>query len=253
MCPERLDAVRITLSAYTASFRVPGFIGHQLTLPVPPLSTIYGLLSAAAGRWVEPHEVAWLAYCCDYVSKAFDLEVIIQVERKGIEKPPYVRSPPETRNVLQREFLFMPRLTLYLPSEWEKAFRTPRYVLLLGRTQDVAYVESIVRTSLEPVEEGEVSGVLLPFELILKNRGKVQAWLQNLPIAFTNEPHRRPLGMRIFGVVDAKTRSATVRAPGWLVRDPDGEVFVPLYRREWVENVLRRAAGEVGRTAAHAR
>lgn len=253
MCPERLDAVRITLSAYTASFRVPGFIGHQLTLPVPPLSTIYGLLSAAAGRWVEPHEVAWFAYRCDYVSKASDLEVIIQVERKGIEKPPYVRSPPETRNVLQREFLFMPRLTLYLPSEWEKAFRTPRYALLLGRTQDVAYVESIVRTSLEPVEEGEVSGVLLPFELILKNRGKVQAWLQNLPIAFTNEPHRRPLGMRIFGVVDAKTRSATVRAPGWLVRDPDGEVFVPLYRREWVENVLRRAAGEVGGAAAHAR
>ena len=79
--PENIEAVRIVLIAYTASFRVPAFVGYQLTLTVPPLCTIFGLLSAAAGRWVMPSEVEWLAYRCTYESKANDLEAIYTVER----------------------------------------------------------------------------------------------------------------------------------------------------------------------------
>jgi len=132
--PENIEAVRIVLIAYTASFRVPAFVGYQLTLTVPPPCTIFGLLSAAAGRWVMPSEVEWLAYRCTYESKANDLEAIYTVERsKPTEIPRFV-----TRNVIQREFLTLPTLTLYLPLEWETAFRQPRYTLLLGRTQDVA-------------------------------------------------------------------------------------------------------------------
>ena len=42
--------LRILIEGWTASFRYPAFIsGFQPTLPVPPLSTIYGLLSAAKG------------------------------------------------------------------------------------------------------------------------------------------------------------------------------------------------------------
>lgn len=234
-----ISAIRVVLTAYTASFRVPGFVGHQLTLPVPPLSTIYGLLSAAAGRWILPSDVEWLAYRCEYEGKATDLEVIIQMERKKPYQPPQPKVPPETRNILQREFLVMPRLTLYLPPEWEAAFRKPRYPLLLGRTQDVAAVESITRVTLEPVDEGEVSGVLLPLEVVMKSQNRVGAWLQNLPLAFTSEPYRQLLGMKIFGVVDARRRPALVLTPGWLVRDTADGATMPLYRREWVEDVLR--------------
>jgi len=236
-----ISAVRIVLTAYTASFRVPSFVGHQLTLPVPPLSTIYGLLSAAAGRWVLPDEVEWLAYRCDYESKAMDLEAIYQFDRKDEKAAPMPKLYPKTRTVLQREFLAMPRLTLYLPPEWEAPFRKPRYALLLGRTQDVASVESITPVTLEPVDEGEVSGVLLPLELVMNSKNRVGAWLHNLPIAFTAEPYRKLMGMTIFGVVDAKRRPAFVRASGWLVRDANDEAVVPLYRREWVEHVLRGA------------
>lgn len=230
-----IRAVRIVLTAYTASFRVPSFVGHQLTLPVPPLSTIYGLLSAAAGRWILPRDVEWLAYRCEYEGKAMDLEAIITVERPK----PTEAARLVGRNVLQREFLVMPCLTLYLPPEWEIVFRKPRYPLLLGRTQDVAGVESITPVILESVDEGEVSGVLLPLELVANSQNRVGAWVHNLPIAFTAEPYRQLLGMKIFGVVDAKHRPALVRTPGWLVRDADGGTVVPLYRREWVERVLR--------------
>lgn len=229
---QNLDAVRITVTAYTASFRVPYFVGHQLTLSVPPLSTVYGLISSAAGRWVSPHDVEWLAYRCEYESKAIDIEAIQTVERpKPADSPRFV-----ARNVKQREFLTMPCLTLYLPSEWGEFFQRPRYPLLLGRTQDLASVESIGVACLNPVSEGQVCGVLLPLEVILQNN--VSAWLHSLPIAFTEEPRRRVRGSAIFGVVDSNQRPATVKAEGWLVQDVSSGVVMPLYRWEWIERCI---------------
>lgn len=227
-----INALRLELTAYTASFRVPGFVAHQLTLPVPPLSTIYGLLSAAAGRWVSPDELEWLAYRCDYEGKATDLETIITVKWQDGPKV-------SDRNVLRREFLVLPRLTLYLPADWGQAFSHPRYHLLLGRTQDVATVESMAPVTLEPADEGETSGTLLPLELMVSNRNHINAWLQNLPIAFSGTPHRKLLGMRVFGVVDAKQSPALIRTPSWLVRDGQTGETLPLYRRSWVQDVLR--------------
>ncbi|MCS7224905.1 MAG: type I-B CRISPR-associated protein Cas5b [Armatimonadetes bacterium] len=236
-----MEGLRIILTAYTASFRVPGFVGHQLTLPVPPLSTIYGLLSAATGRWVSPDEVEWFAYRCDYEGKGTDLEAILTVERpRSAESARFVG-----RNVLHREFLVSPQLILYLPLEWEGYFRRPRYALLLGRTQDVASVYSIEITTLQPVSDGEMNGVLLPLEIILQNN--VQAWLHNLPIAFTNEPQRRLLGLKVFGVLDSKRRPATVYALNWLVKDTANGLIVPLYRWEWIVNVLHRPISKESR------
>jgi len=223
-----LQAVRIVLTAYTASFRVPAFVGHQLTLPVPPLSTIFGLLSAAAGRWIMPDEVEWLAYRCTYESKATDLEAIFTVERPR----PDEHARFVTRNVIQREFLTLPNLALYLPPDWENAFRQPRYTLLLGRTQDVAGVMSISLTGLRPVNAGTVSGVLLPFELVALNN--VSAWLQNLPIAFTDEPQRRPTRMHLFGIVDARRPADLREGNGWLAQDTQDGIILVLYRREWM-------------------
>lgn len=236
-----LNAIRVTLSAYTASFRVPSFVGHQRTLTVPPLCTVFGLLSAAAGRWILPNEVEWLAYRCEYESKAMDLEAIYQFDRASERAIPLPKPHPKTRTVLNREFLTMPSLTLYLTPDWEMPFRRPRYALLLGRTQDVAMVESIARVTLKVHSEGEVevSGVLLPVELIMQNNAP--ALLQNLPVAFTNEPHRQPLRMHVFGIVDAH-RPAKIRdAPKWLIRDEETNTTAPLYRREWIlrgENAL---------------
>ncbi len=238
-----LKGVRVELIAYTASFRVPSFVGHQLTLPVPPLSTIYGLLSAAAGHWVLPEEVAWLAFRCDYQSKAIDLEAIYQFERSDESALPTPKPYPKTRTVLKREFLTMPHLTLYLPSEWAAPFLRPHYTLLLGRTQDVASAESIVPVTLQPVDAGEVSGVLLPLELVVQNNAP--AWLHNLPIALTDEPRRRLLGMKVFGIVDAHRRPVSLRAPNWLVRDPHDGRVVPLYRQEWIVDVIQWPSGEV--------
>lgn len=239
---EGVKAVKIELIAYTASFRAPALVGHQLTLTVPPLCTVFGLLSAAAGRWIMPDEVEWLAYRCTYESKATDLEAIFTVERPQPTEP----ARFVTRNVIRREFLSMPHLILYLPPDWESVFRRPRYTLLLGRTQDVATVTSITFTDIYPVSTGIVNGVLLPFELVALNN--VSAWLQRLPIAFTEEPQRRPTRMHLFGVVDAHHPVELRNGDGWLVQDAqdkqDKNVLV-LYRKEWMLHG-EQTVGEVG-------
>lgn len=232
-----IEGIRIVITAYTASFCAPGLLSHQLTLPVPPLSTIYGLISAATGRWIAPDEVEWLAYCFAYEGKATDLEAIYTVKREKLDDTPKFAD----RNVLKREFLMMPRLNLYLPAHWERCFRRPCYSLLLGRTQDVASVESIERVCLHEVDQGMLRGVLLPREVIWSN--KVHAWLQNLAIAFTEDPNRRPLGKHIFGVVDWNQRPAQLNAPNWLIHDSDENITVPVYRSEWIRNVLQQPTG----------
>ncbi len=204
-----LDGIRVVLTAYTASFRVPHFVGYQLTLPVPPISTIYGLLAAAKGEWVAPDGVAWFAYRLEYEGQAFDVEAITQVERKKPDEAPQFAD----RNVLNRQFLVWPRLTLYLPADWADPFRRPRYQLLLGRTQDVATVET---------------------ELVGAVGGHGAVWLHSLPIALSAEPYRRRLGNHIFGVVDARGRPVLVRADGWLVRDTEIGTVLPVWRQEWI-------------------
>lgn len=234
-----LEGIRVVITAYSASFCAPGMLGYQLTLPVPPLSAIYGLLSAAAGRWVAPNEVEWLAYRFEYEGKATDLEAIITFERKKPDDIPTFAG----RNVIKREFLTNPCLTLYLPNCWEQSFRRPRYSLLLGRTQDVACVESIEPAQLQPVADGMLSGVLLPWEVIQNQQGRVHAWLQSLAIAFSDGAPRRPLGKHIFGVLDAHQRPSQVNAPNWLAHDPAQDHTVPVYRWEWIRNVLPRTPG----------
>lgn len=230
-----LDGIRVVLTAYTASFRVPAFVGHQLTLPVPPLSTVYGLLAAARGQWVAPDDVPWFAYRLEYEAQAFDLEAIIQVERQKPSESPQFTD----RNVLNRQFLVSPRLTLYLPPEWTEPFRRPRFHLLLGRTQDVATVESLTPVQLESVGEGCVAGVLLPLELVETVGGRGTVWLHNLPIALSAEPYRRRLGSHIFGVVDGRGQRIRVRADGWLVRDTETKVVLPIWKREWIKERIR--------------
>lgn len=229
-----LRGVAIELAGYTASFRVPGFLAYQLTLPLPPLSSVYGLLSAARGDWVTPTDVQWLAYTCDYATRAMDLEAIVTFERPKVTDV----ARPAQRNVIRREFLVYPRLTLYLPTTWDSAFRHPRFPLLLGRSQDVASVEAVRPVELSDADEGEAWGTLLPLHVAMESR--VPGLIHNLPIAFGPDPERRLLGVHPFTLLDAQIHRARVSAPGWLLLAPSGDRVIPVYRREWVESLIRR-------------
>lgn len=185
---------RIELSSWTSSFRYPNVIsGYQPTLEVPPISTVLGLMNACSGKYLEHHKLE-IGYYFTYQAKGVDLETIYQIE--GHEKG-YPKSQAKS-NVINREFLFDCRLFIYLKDERLKAcFETPYYQLVLGRSNDLATIESIKTLELEEVENaGYISGQLIPFQ-----GNFLPGLLQALPKYFTNTIPRRNIGTEAYSVI----------------------------------------------------
>lgn len=179
---------RIFIRGWTASFRYPAFIsGFQPTLPVPPLTTIFGLCSAAVGRLVKPEETA-VGYVFTSQGKAVDLETIYELG-----------DPLKAQtNVVRRELLFNPELVLYLSNrEMAKAFLRPHYPLLLGRSTEVVMVDEVREITLEEKTEATIGGTVIPFPT-KGFHGPIQA----LPMYFTDEIPRRAMGTRPFYLIE---------------------------------------------------
>src|SRR5205085_6132831 len=127
-----MKVARIYIRGWTASFRYPAFIsGFQPSLPVPPLSTIYGLLSAAKGVSVTPPDTR-VGYVFQSQGRAVDLEAIYELHDTPLRA---------NTNVVKRELLYEPELFLYVSDlAFVDYFRLPRYPLLLGRSTELAMV-----------------------------------------------------------------------------------------------------------------
>ncbi len=185
-----MKAVRVRISAWTASFRYGGFmIGFQPTLPIPPLSTVFGLISAAAGKIVTPHDT-FLAYTFRSHGRGTDLERILEIEPgKGGKW-----------NVIKREQLLFPEMVLYIDTSFEQAFRFPHYQLLLGRSTDLACVDSVDTVDLEVVSETQEfhfgRGIYTS-----PPAGYNLATMYALPVYFTDAIPRRAVGTRPFMMV----------------------------------------------------
>lgn len=184
---------RITLSAWTCSFRYPAFIvGYQPSLPVPPVSTLYGLISAAVGEWITPDHVD-IGYVFESHGTCVDLEAAYELsERLGFKQ-----------NVYKREFLFEPTLYLYVQDDKiAEAFRRPAYPLVLVRSSDIAMVTAVDDVELASVEGPiTVCGTLLPQSVA--GRGVIT---QALPTHFSEDIPRRALGTRVFSIVNKKLK-----------------------------------------------
>ena len=145
--------IRVKIRSWTASFRYPTFqSGYQPTLPVPPLSTIQGLLSAAKGEIVSFSDIPFIGYVLKSKGKGVDIERI------------HPLGKPET-DVIKREILIENILYLYLPEEWREYFIKPRFQLLLGRSSDIATVDKIEDVELERRRNVPLGGTVVPLAL----------------------------------------------------------------------------------------
>jgi len=147
-----VELIRVKITSWTASFRYPTFqSGYQPTLPVPPFTTIQGILSAAKGDIVYFDEIPFFGYVFRSQGKGIDLERM------------YALGKAET-DVMKREVLLNGELYLYLPREWKSYFKKPRFQLLLGRSSDLASVEEIKELKLEEEKDVPVGGTVVPVD-----------------------------------------------------------------------------------------
>ena len=201
-----MEVYKIDITSWTASFRYPNLIsGTQPTLEVPPISTVLGLINAAAGKYLH-HEHLQLGYYFEYEMEAEDLETIYQISSKEGRPTNNAKS-----NIIYRRFLYNNWLRIYTPDEQIANYLSkPYYQLLLGRMNDLATVEKIsTKESLEMVENAEsIRGQVIPFKHHLP--GQIQA----LPKYFTNEFPRKNLGTEPYSVIahHAKTYGTNVIA-----------------------------------------
>ena len=177
-----MEVLRILIEGWTASFRYPSFIsGYQPTLPSPPLSAVYGLISAAKGELVGPEDLS-IGYVFECESKAVDLETIYELS-------PNLKAKS---NVIKREFLFNPKLSLYLKDlSYEQYFKRPCYPLLLGRSTDLAMIKEIKKIELVDKENVLVGKTILPLEL-----EGAHGYVVPLPTHFTETIPRKAVGVK---------------------------------------------------------
>lgn len=178
-----MKALRILIKGWVTSFRYPAFIsGFQPTLPVPPLSTIYGLISAAKGDLVTPDDVS-VGYVFKHNGKAVDLETIYELS--GLKGK---------SNVIKREFLVDPEIYLYVDdTNYKKYFEHPHYPILLGRSTDLVNITEIKEVELEKKANTNLGKTILPFGL----KG-AYGTIQALPTHFTDTIPRKAVGTKPF-------------------------------------------------------
>ena len=187
-----MRVLKVIAEGLTTSFRYPHFMQQiHPTFPMPPPATIYGHICSALGEWFDPTGVRF-AYHFTYKGHVTDIEHIIML-RPARGKLPDTGIPKvlEGRvNPFERALLFEPRLTLYINRpEWEKAFKSPRYAVVLGRSQDLFTYRYVSAVELEQAEHAYFEHTLAPHDMALRTqRGVTMLMPRFLDYAHNRSP-----------------------------------------------------------------
>jgi len=163
--PQPVRAVRVELYAPIASFRDPLFPGLTRCLPVPPPSTVRGMLAAATGATSEPAVFGMTAWAEGHGT---DTETYHPVAADGSQPAigGRVRFGKGGATAKDRPFLAGVHLTLWLPgpdgARLAAALRRPVHALRLGRSQDLVHPVAATEVTLLPATTALVGHALAP-------------------------------------------------------------------------------------------
>lgn len=156
-----MDSVlQIQFSGWTATPRMPFVLsGNSICLHTPTYSSLLGVIGCCLGRVVNASEVqVGFRYSFDSIAK--DLETRQRLQFDGKRIMPHAKGT----DAYWREFHTGPKLTLWLNRlDWEPYFLNPVGTPSLGRSQDILKIEAVNKIEVSPVEEGYISGCMLPF------------------------------------------------------------------------------------------
>lgn len=164
-----MRVLKIVAEGITTSFRYPHFMQEeQPSFAMPPPATLYGHVTSALGEWFDPTGVQF-AVRFQYQQTAEEVETTYLLkEAGGRSKLPDSNIPKVLEgnaNPFRRHILFFPRLTLYIDRpEWEGAFRSPRYAVVLGRSQDLFTYRQVEIIELQRTDHAYLEHTLLPYD-----------------------------------------------------------------------------------------
>jgi CRISPR-associated protein Cas5t len=227
-----MEVYRINITSWTASFRYPNIIsGIQPTLEVPPLSTVLGLMNAAAGQYLK-HQNLKIGYFFKYEAKAEDLETIYQYKAvkdsktKRFKKDQYgnfiVANKNITSNIVLRHFLFNNQLSIYLTNdELIEFFKSPYYQLVLGRSNDLATIESIEKVNLIAKSNAtKIRGQIIPL-----TGNYLPGQIQALPKYFSDTIPRKNLGTEPYSIINHKSPASSNQLEVFYDKENDVDIY----------------------------
>ena len=188
-----MHVLKIVAEGVTTSFRYPHFMqGVHPSFEMPPPATIYGHICSALGEWVPPEGIKF-AYHFTCSSQFEDVEHV-HVLTASSGKLPGSDIPKVLAgnvNPFKRFVLFKPRLVLYLNKpEWEQAFRSPRYAVILGRSQDLFTYTGISCLELKRDKRAYFEHTLAPYQTVLRTgRGLAVVMPRYLDYLKKREPY----------------------------------------------------------------
>lgn len=161
-----MEVLKVVAEGLTTSFRYPHFMqGAQPTFEMPPPATIYGHICSALGEWFNPCGVEFAIHF-SFQARFEDVEHT-HVVAAATGYLPGTRIPKALEgnvNPFQRGILFRPRLVLYVNRpEWLARFQSPRYPVILGRSQDLLTYTEIKVVRLEQAASAYFEHTLAPY------------------------------------------------------------------------------------------
>ncbi|MCB9139428.1 MAG: CRISPR-associated protein Cas5 [Caldilineaceae bacterium] len=166
-----MRVLKVVAEGTTTSFRYPHFMQQiHPTYEMPPPATIYGHICSALGEWFDPTGVEF-AYTFTSAGKVTDLEhiIVLKPSRGKLKGTKFPKVLEGNVNPFERDLLFRPQLTLYINRpEWIDAFRSPRYAVVLGRSQDLFTYTSVETVELIQADRAYLEHALLPYEMALQ-------------------------------------------------------------------------------------
>jgi CRISPR-associated protein Cas5t len=166
-----MRVLKVEAEGVTTSFRYPHFMQQiHPSFPMPPPATIYGHICSTLGEWFDPTGVNF-AYRFTYTGDVRDIEHIIILTRASgkLADTNLLKVLEGNVNPFDRQILFQPRLTLYINRpEWEAAFRSPRFAVALGRSQDLFIYTSVSTVEMQQAEQAYFEHTLVPHEMALQ-------------------------------------------------------------------------------------
>lgn len=171
--------------AQTASFRIPESHTFQQTLPLPPITTLVGLMGAAMGLSFE-----------EAISFREQKSILLGVigsnkgEMKDLWKYNKVKSGESLKDVLVREYLTDFSLNIAIASREQTvlsgirdSFSNPKYALTLGNSDDlfkIRYISPIEKA--EKIERSNFENTVLAGNQTLDYESDID--LKNTPITY---------------------------------------------------------------------